>query len=208
MSPAGEPDAARPELRASHADRDRVVEQLRIAAGDGRLTAEELDERLEAALGARTYRELAALTADLPAAGQGGLARAKPKDVLRIAHHGGNTARQVGRWVVPKRIEIQVTGGNVLLDFTEALITVGTLDIDARMRGGHLVVVTKPGVVVDTSEVVMMGGHIVNRPPAEPDRPVDLAVEISGRVTGGTVRVRGPRRSFWQWLRREPRRPG
>ena len=56
------------ELRASHGDRDRVVELLRVAAGDGRLTAEELDERLEIALTARTYGELAALTTDLPAA--------------------------------------------------------------------------------------------------------------------------------------------
>ena len=55
------------ELRASHEDRDRVVEVLRAAAGDGRLTAEELDERLDAALTARTYRELAVLTTDLPA---------------------------------------------------------------------------------------------------------------------------------------------
>ena len=59
--------AAAPRLRASHADRDRVVEVLRVAAGDGRLTADELDERLEAALSARTHGELAALTEDLPA---------------------------------------------------------------------------------------------------------------------------------------------
>jgi hypothetical protein len=43
-----------------------VVEVLRVSAGDGRLTAEELDERVEAALTARTYNELAALVADLP----------------------------------------------------------------------------------------------------------------------------------------------
>jgi uncharacterized protein DUF1707 len=55
------------ELRASHEDRDRVVEQLRMAAGNGRLTAEELDQRLEVALTARTYGELTALTEDLPA---------------------------------------------------------------------------------------------------------------------------------------------
>src|SRR5712691_8192286 len=69
VSPLGRGDgAARPaELRASHGDRDRVVELLRVAAGDGRLTAEELDERLEVALTARTYGELAALTTDLPA---------------------------------------------------------------------------------------------------------------------------------------------
>jgi hypothetical protein len=55
-------------LPASRQDRDRVVGMLRVAAGDGRLTAAELDARLEAALAARTYAELAALTADLPAA--------------------------------------------------------------------------------------------------------------------------------------------
>src|SRR5215472_18755961 len=60
------------QLRASHRDRDRVVEILRVAAGDGRLTSEELDERLEAALTARTYAELAVLTTDLPAAGSAG----------------------------------------------------------------------------------------------------------------------------------------
>ena len=39
-----------PDLRASHEDRDRVVDVLRVAAGDGRLSAEELDTRLESAL--------------------------------------------------------------------------------------------------------------------------------------------------------------
>ncbi len=48
-------------LRASHEDRDRVIEVLRVAAGDGRLTAEELDERVASAFSARTYGELAAL---------------------------------------------------------------------------------------------------------------------------------------------------
>jgi hypothetical protein len=205
VSPAGQPDDARPELRASHADRDRVVEQLRIAAGDGRLTAEELDDRLEAALTARTYRELAALTADLPPAGAGAAAVAKPKDVLRMVHHGGN-AVQVGRWVVPKRIETVVTGGNVKLDFTEAVITGNVLQVDAVVRGGNLIIVTRPGVVVDTSEVSMVGGNVHNRL-ASSDAPVILTVEVAGQLLGGNVRVRGPRRSFWQWLRREPRRP-
>jgi Domain of unknown function (DUF1707) len=51
--PAGRPMAS-DELRASHEDRDSVVELLRVAAGDGRLTPAELDERLELALTART----------------------------------------------------------------------------------------------------------------------------------------------------------
>ena len=54
------------ELRASDADRERVAERLRDAAGDGRLTPTELEERLEGAFSARTEAELEPLVADLP----------------------------------------------------------------------------------------------------------------------------------------------
>ncbi len=54
-------------MRASDADRDRVVEHLRTAAGEGRLEAAELEERVGTALAARTAAELEPLTADLPA---------------------------------------------------------------------------------------------------------------------------------------------
>jgi hypothetical protein len=54
------------DLLASDADRERIAEQLRAAAGEGRLTAEELEARLERALSARTEAELAPLVADLP----------------------------------------------------------------------------------------------------------------------------------------------
>jgi Domain of unknown function (DUF1707)/2TM domain len=54
------------DLRASDAERERLVEHLRTHAGEGRLTVEELDERLERVYAATTRAELAALTADLP----------------------------------------------------------------------------------------------------------------------------------------------
>ncbi len=208
VSPAGRSDEARPELRASHADRDRVVEELRVAAGDGRLTAEELDERLEVALTARTYRELAVLTADLPAAaGQAvRIAGAKPKDLMRIQRRGGGV-RQVGSWVVPKRMELQVVGGSVRLDFTEAVITDPTVQIDAHVRGGRLLIITRPGILVDATEVAMVGGHVAVSPVRGVDAPVVLTVEVSGEIRGGNVRVRPPRRTFMQWLRRQPLTP-
>ena len=55
-----------PAQRASDADRDIAADILCAAVGDGRLTLDELDERLGAALSARTTIELAALIADLP----------------------------------------------------------------------------------------------------------------------------------------------
>ena len=59
------------ELLVSDADRERVAERLRAAAGDGRLTPAELEERLEIAFSARTDAELEPLVADLPAAAPG-----------------------------------------------------------------------------------------------------------------------------------------
>ena len=54
-------------LRAADADREAVTERLRQAAGEGRLDAEELEERLHTTLRARTYGELDLVLADLPA---------------------------------------------------------------------------------------------------------------------------------------------
>jgi hypothetical protein len=193
------------QLRASHQDRDRVVEILRVAAGDGRLTAEELDQRLEAALTARTYAELAVLTTDLPAAGSAGaVAVPEPKDMVRIDCGSGH-ARRDGRWVVPSRMEVRVTSGSVRLDFTEAVITQPTLRIDAGVNSGHLKLVTKPGIVVDADDVGVRSGEVKIREPWGHDVPVTLRIELVGQVRSGSITARPPRRTFWQWLLRRPR---
>jgi hypothetical protein len=53
-------------MRISDADRDHVVERLREHYADGRLTSDELDERITATLSAKTYGDLRAVMADLP----------------------------------------------------------------------------------------------------------------------------------------------
>ena len=60
--------AGRAPLRASHADREQVIEALKDAFADGRLAKDELDARAGQALGARTCAELATLTDDIPPA--------------------------------------------------------------------------------------------------------------------------------------------
>lgn len=54
------------QVRASDADRERIVEMLRQSAAEGRLTMDEFDQRMSAAYAAKTYGDLAGLTADLP----------------------------------------------------------------------------------------------------------------------------------------------
>ncbi|MGP4024690.1 DUF1707 SHOCT-like domain-containing protein [Actinomadura sp. 3N407] len=58
--------APNPDIRASDADRDRVAASLRDHCGEGRITVDELQERLEAVYGAKTVGELQEVTADLP----------------------------------------------------------------------------------------------------------------------------------------------
>jgi hypothetical protein len=58
--------AGRGQLRASHADRDRVIDLLKTAFVQGRLTKDELDARVGQALVSRTHAELATLTTDIP----------------------------------------------------------------------------------------------------------------------------------------------
>jgi Domain of unknown function (DUF1707) len=185
-------------MRASDRERDQVVEILRTAVGDGRLTVDELDERLDAALSARTVGELARLTVDLPPQGS-----ARARDLVKIDQRFGDVTR-AGRWVVPRRMEIRLRFGEAKLDFTEAVITHATLDIEVDLRiGGDLTLVTRPGVVVDIDDLERTSGDIKIRPASgDPDTPTVLLVRLSGRSRGGDIVARPPRRKFNDLLSR------
>jgi hypothetical protein len=162
-----------PDLRASHEDRDRVVDALRVAGGDGRLTTEELDARLERALSARTLGELAELTADLPGT-------PAARDVLVVEQHGGKYVKE-GRWLVPARIALRTRECRVTLDFTDAVITSRALRIDADMVHGKLFIVSSPGIVINTDGLTCTYSKLKLH---STDEAADsrLRVEFAGRL--------------------------
>jgi hypothetical protein len=190
--PAGEPPepVPAPDVRASDADRDRVIDVLRAATADGRLTADEFSERMEAALSSRTFRELAPLTADLvtpPASPAPDSAQAK--DVIRIDQRGG-TVQRTGRWLVPRRLEMHPSWCDVSINFTEAVIRHDTLHIDMKMRGGSLILVVGPGIVVDADSLTTRYTDVNIHPPTEPDTPVRLRIHLVGRMRYGYIEAR------------------
>ena len=217
VAAAAAPGDGRGALRVSHEDRDQVAEALRVAAGDGRLTADELDERLEKALTARTYDDLAVVVADLPATGtalaplpgavaaalQGGVPPAPAKELVKIQVSSGHSQR-VGRWTVPARLDLKVTSGHIKLDFTQAVITQPTLHIDAEVRSGHIVLLTRPGIAVELDDVSVRSGQVTVRAPWGDSVPVFLRITVAGTCGSGHIVARPHRRSFWQWLRRAP----
>jgi hypothetical protein len=192
FSSAGEPPGpgAPPGVRASDADRDRVADVLCAAAGDGRLTAGEFDERLEAALSSRTLDELAVLTADLTGGpGRSGAATAQAEDVLRISKHGGSF-RRTGRWVVPRRLELRSSSCDVALDFANAVITRNMVRIDMDVRGGSLILLVGPGTVVDADSLTVRHTHVAVGPSAKPGVPVVLRVQLADRMCYGQIETR------------------
>jgi hypothetical protein len=167
---------------------------LRAATADGRLTADEFSERMAAALSSRTFRELAPLTADLvtPAsrAPAGQAPESAPvKDVIRIDQRGG-TVQRTGRWLVPLRLEMHPSWCDVTIDFTEAVIRHETLHIDMKMRGGSLILVVGPGIVVDADSLATRYTDVNIRPPTEPDGPVRLRIYLEGRMRYGYIEAR------------------
>jgi hypothetical protein len=89
---AGATDRGR--LRASDADREQVIDSLKAAFVQGRLTKDELDVRTGHALASRTCAELTAITADIPA----GLIEAQPPPKLARANTRKRVNRRAAAW--------------------------------------------------------------------------------------------------------------
>jgi hypothetical protein len=84
------------ELLASDGDRERIAERLQAAAGEGRLTPAELEQRLETAFSARTEAELEPLVADLPAPGH----EPRPRDRSHVHAYVGTMLLLVAIWAL------------------------------------------------------------------------------------------------------------
>ncbi|MGP4112848.1 DUF1707 SHOCT-like domain-containing protein [Streptomyces sp. 4N509B] len=135
----------RPELRASHEDREAVAERLRDAAAEGRIDIDELEERLEVALTAKTFGELAPLTADLP---EPPAPEPGPPLVLKGGLHG---AERVGRWEVPAKIVARGGLGGVKIDFTRVSCPWPEVEVEIYGEMAGVTVVVPEGWTVDTT---------------------------------------------------------
>jgi hypothetical protein len=200
--PADPPSS--PALRASDADRDRVIEVLRAAVADGRLDSAEFDERLDAALAARTVDALAPLTADLIAVpGSGGAISlplagtpAEPAaEVLTISERHGSVRRD-GRWRLPRRLALRTAWCDVTLDLTTAVRSGPELVIEMRVTGGQVELVVAPGMVVDANELSVRYSKLAISRDAGDNTAETLHVRLVGRMRHGRIETRwlAPRR--------------
>lgn len=176
-----------PDLRASDADRDRVIAVIRAAVGDGRLAMAEFDQRIDAALTAQTLGDLAALTADLePAPARPARIVPEVSEVIHIKQYGGSIIRP-GRWALPRRMELRTKWCDVTLDCSAAINAYGTLQLELKMRGGTLILLGNPGLAVDATDLSIKYTDVDLGTAAG---PIDLAVQLSGSTRYGEIHVR------------------
>jgi hypothetical protein len=194
--PADPPSS--PALRASDADRDRVIELLRAAVGDGRLDQAEFDERLDAALAARTIDALTPLTADLIAAPGSDSALALPlarapaeptAELLTIRERHGSVRRE-GRWALPHRLRLNTAWCDVMLDLTKAVHSGPELIIELQVRGGNVELVLAPGMVVDANELSVRHTTLTISRDANDNAPETLHVRLAGRARHARIDTR------------------
>ena len=182
-------------MRVSDSDRERAADVLREAAGHGRITMDELDERLELTYAAKTYADLAAVTRDLPGPAQApsavqpamaGRIGGTPRSKFSVAIMSG--ARRMGRWVVPRNyVGVAVMGG-IELDLREAQFSEPEVTIHAYTLMGGIEITVPEDVDVDVSGVAFMGGFDHNA--SGPGVPGAPRVRIIGFALMGAVDVR------------------
>jgi hypothetical protein len=193
------------DVRASDAEREATVDRLRDAAGEGRLSLEELAERVEAADGALTRADLASLVSDLPAQSSSAAPAVPTAQTRRLyGIFGGDTLSGRVRLGSEARV-INLIGG-ADLDLTDAVLTEGEVTIRVFSIWGGSNIHVPDGVHVEHHGVGILGWDKVE-PPAEGREPPPGAPMVRVRsisIMGGTDIKRGPPRPWrWPWKHKE-----
>ncbi|TDD51810.1 DUF1707 and DUF2154 domain-containing protein [Nonomuraea terrae] len=179
-------------VRASDAEREAVVEQLRVASVEGRLTLAELTDRTEAAYTATTHAELALLTQDLPSAGMTAPspspARTGRKRRWFVGVMGDSKRR--GTWRIDQELGAVAVMGDVLLDLREAEVRTDEVDILAVSVMGDVKIIVPDGVNVDLDGVAIMGDKKVDVLEGAPGTNVPV-VRVKAYAVMGDVKVIG-----------------
>ena len=189
----------RPDLRISDTDRDRAAEVLREAHAQGRISIDELDERLTSVYNAKTFADLVPVTRDLPATQDaatapapargriGGTARFK----LSLAILGG--ASREGQWVVPPEYTAVATLGGIKLDMRDATFAEAETTIKAVAVMGGMEITVPEDADVEIGAFGLMGG--VDHGGEGPGAPGAPRIRINGvAVMGGIEVKRAPAR--------------
>ncbi|MFF7356975.1 MULTISPECIES: DUF1707 SHOCT-like domain-containing protein [Streptomyces] len=165
-------------------DREAAVERLHKAYADERISHEEMDERLDLALAARTSSQLASALTSLP--------QEHPGTTSTIAAASGRIRRR-GAWHVPRILKVRSAYGRVRLDLSRAVIEYPVVDIELELGTGGARITVPRDAVVDAKGLHTEWKDLRYRAPRR-SRSGGPRIRISGSMGFGRLRIRHARR--------------
>jgi class 3 adenylate cyclase len=199
-----------PDIRVSDHDREAVIEVLRRASGEGRITLDEFSEMAGAVFAARTRGELDAVTRSLPvpldplvpppgANLPAGTPGAPGPATTRVGAGTTGTSRSIvavmsgqrrqGRWRVAEQTTAFAFWGGIELDLRGAIIEGNEIEITAIAIMGGIDITVPEGIPVEMDGFVLMGGsdNRVRDMPVLPGAPL-VRVKAYGMWGGVSVK--------------------
>ncbi len=206
-------------LRIGHAERDDAIEALREAAAEGRLSTDELTERIERVAAAKVYADLDAVLEDLPvpppshalretAAGHFGAlptagAGASRHSACQLAaddpgwhpldplvlHAGWENEKRRGRWTAVPFIRVEAVGATVELNFLEVVTDIADIEVDVASSFGSTVIVVPEDWGVNIDRLRSGWGSVKSKVAAQP-QPGQPRIIVHGNVGMGSFVAR------------------
>jgi hypothetical protein len=179
------PNEQLPAVRASDAEREQVVAELREHAAHGRLTLEEFSQRVDEAYGAKTVAELEEVKRELPSISASPATRPRRKARRWLISIMGGADRR-GRWRVPQKMVVLSLMGGCDLDLRQAQIEHGEVTITIFSVMGGTDVYVPEGIEVDIGGLTIMGGTDEHGHDAPPRPGTPLIRVRAFTLMGGT----------------------
>ena len=196
-----------PAQRIGHRERDAAVERLRVAAGEGQITFEELETRMEAALAARTAEDITVLIADLPAPAGGASTALEPAPPMRqTARH--STVQRLGVWRIPEQIELELRHSSCVLDLRSSALPPNGVRIQIDARHSSIKLLVAEGTHVELDDLSRHHSGTKDRGVRQLSEWGGPPVVISGALHHSAVNVLRPGDNAFgrvRWWRRRRR---
>lgn len=177
--------------------RERVIGALQEHFAHDVLDVAEFERRVTLAHQAESVTDLDALVADLPAleaapapASKTALVPASEAAPQKTVYGLMSSTERRGAWLVPRRLSVRATMSSIVLDFRDARLPAGPVDLDLRALMASVEIIVPPSLAVETEGTAIMGSfEHVDRAPRNPD-PEAPILRVRGRVVMGSVEIR------------------
>lgn len=197
------------DYRVSDEEREHVVQLLQKAIGRGLIDLDEFTERTDIAYSATTRGQLNVVLSDLPGlthpaapmpGARPGVAnpgqQVRPSERLELVGSYANLTR-VGPWFVPQYVLAHNKYGNTRLDFSEAEFESDVVHLELDCKWGNVMLTIPESGAVDTNGITEVKFGSIEDRTHTTGRPGNPRIIVTGRVHGGQLVIRFPKRGWF-----------